>query len=111
MTYSIVGMEPAAADAAGTFPGYGHDFPSSPSLHPYFFCVLDYSAGGLLFDSRPGSILKSAEDALLTLDFNTAGGDRLGGEGDVVILYIGIRRPKGSQWLKKGSGLTVAYDV
>ena len=49
------------ADAAGALSGNRHDEPSSPRLAQILSCNLDYRTGGSLWESRPGSLLKSAE--------------------------------------------------
>src|ERR1019366_4889962 len=59
---SIVGAEPAIADATRALPGNRHDEPSSPCPPHILSCKLDYRSGGSLLESRPGSILESAED-------------------------------------------------
>ena len=51
------------ADATGTLPGNRHDDPSSLRPAKILGCSLDYRTGGSLLESRPGSILKSAEDS------------------------------------------------
>src|ERR1019366_941708 len=60
-TNSIVGTEPATADATGTFPSGRHDEPSSPCPVQILSCKLGYRSSGSLLESRPGSILESAE--------------------------------------------------
>src|ERR1035437_3698219 len=60
-TNSIVGTEPAMADATRALPGNWHDEPSSPCPVHILSCKLDYRSGGSLLESRPGSILESAE--------------------------------------------------
>jgi hypothetical protein len=49
------------ADATGALPGNWHDEPSSPSPAPILSFNLGYTPGGSLLESKPGSILESAE--------------------------------------------------
>jgi hypothetical protein len=49
------------ADATRVLPGNRHDEPSSPSPATILSCNLGYTPGGSLLESRPGSILESAE--------------------------------------------------
>ena len=63
-TNSIVGTEPAMADATRALPGNWHDEPSSPSPAQILSCNLDYRTGESLLESTPRLILESAEDAV-----------------------------------------------
>lgn len=60
-TNSIVGTEPATADATRALSGNGHDEPSSPSPAPILSGKLGYRPGGSLLESTPGSVPESAE--------------------------------------------------
>jgi hypothetical protein len=52
------------ADATRALPGNRHDEPSSPRPAQILSCNLDYRSGGSFLESRPGSILESAEGSM-----------------------------------------------
>ena len=97
---SFVGTEPAMADATRALPGNWHDEPSSPSPAQILSCNLGYTLGGSLLESRPGSILKSAEaqsfksacntrlDTVVAPEFPCAALSRRVGQSDIASLLV-----------------------